>query len=231
MIYFDLPLWVYIFTSIEYYFGSGSAIITGAFTYTADTIPVKTMAFRMAILDVIALSAGAIANLFVGYWIQAQGYFWPFVFVISFKFIAMVYAIFLIPETLTSVQNGTTMERKVVCGDMISAVKLSVIDGGSGRKWKINLLLLSYLSAELSSTRSVKTMYMMNTPLCWESVKIGYYQFAAFLAQACCMLLAALIPGNWLSAEWKVIISRVSGTAENVYILFATTSIMMYFSE
>ena len=231
MIHFDLPLWVYVFGAIEYVFGSSGALFAGAFTYTADTVPVKTMAFRMAMIDVIALCVGAVTNLFVGYWIQAQGYFWPFVFVISFKFLAMLYAIFLIPETLTPVRNARKDGRQINWEDLISAAKLSLFDNGTGRRWKINILLLSHLSAEIVSTRSVRTLYMMNTPLCWESVKIGYYQFGAFLVQAACMLSAALIPGNWISPEWKVVMSRVSGVAENVYMLFATTSLMMYFSE
>ena len=231
MIHFDLPIWFFIFGSIESLFGSNAAFYAGASTYIADTIPVKTMAFRQAVIDAIALLTGGVSTLFVGYWIQAQGYFWPFVFVTCAKFIAMLYAIFIIPESLTSSPSDPKHETRVAWDDILSAVKLSLFDDGTGRRLKINILLLSCVSADLINTISVKTIFLMNTPLCWESVKIGYYQFAGFLVQASFMLLASFASGRWIPADWMVLTSRVSGIAENVFILFVTSSLMMYFSE
>ena len=53
----------------------------------------------MTLLDVVGMANGAVANLFVGYWIKAQGFFWPLVFVAGGKGLAFLYAIFFIPET------------------------------------------------------------------------------------------------------------------------------------
>ena len=184
----------------------------------------------MTIIQVVALVNGAIANLFVGYWIRAQGFLWPLVFVVCEKSFCFLYAIFLVPET--SEKDGSCTEsRKLEWRDFVAAIKVSFYDNRSGRWWKINTLLCSYAVSGLISTFKVTTMYKMNIPLCWSSVKLGHYNCANSLVISMSMLIVAALPARYIRGEWKIVISRISFTLGSAYTAMAVTSLMMYFGE
>ena len=230
-IWYELPIWMLLIAQLENCFGGMGVIFAGVFAYTADTIPMNKRAFRMTVIDAVAMGNGAIANLFVGYWIKAQGFFYPLIFVICGKGVALLYAIFLIPETLKR-ENPTEQDsKKLTFEDTVSAFKLCLYDDGSGRRWKLNILFVSFAVAELVSIHSVMTMYLMNTPLCWASVEIGNYSFITMLLLCVTMLAASAVPHRWISADWKVVISRASYIVSNIYIVFVTTSAMMYIGK
>ena len=226
-IWYELPIWMLLIAQLENCFGGFGVIFIGVFAYTADTVPMNKRAFRMTIIDAVALGNGAIANLFVGYWIKAQGFFYPLIFVICGKGIALLYAIFLIPETLKRTQPAEESKRLTI-KDTLSAFKLCLYDDGTGRRWKLNILLMSVAVAELVTIQSVITMFLMNTPLCWSSVQIGNYIFTSMLVLCVSMVVASVIPHHWISADWKVVISRVSYIVHNIYIVFVTSTAMMY---
>ena len=230
IIKFNLPVWVILFSCVSSLFGGFGVLFTGAFAYLSDTVPPERRALRMTIVDVVALSNGAIANLFVGYWIRAQGFLWPLVFVLCGKIICLLYAIFLVPETLT--KNGSnTASRKLKWRDCVAAIKISFYDNGSGRRWKINTLLFSYAVSGLISSYEVTALYLMNVPLCWSSVKLGYYNFINALVLAIGMLIVSAVPARYITGEWKIVVSRISSVLGSVYTAIAVTSLMMYFGE
>ena len=230
IIWFDLPIWVVLFASIEYFFGGFGVLFTGAFSYISDTTSPKHRALRMTIIDAVSIGNGAIANLFVGYWIRAQGYFNPLVFVVGGKFLCLLYAIFLVPETLKKTESNAG-RKSINWRDMVSALKLSLHDNGTGRRWKINTLLCSYSVSELISTMTITTMYLMNVPLCWGSVKLGYYTFVHMMVMCLSMLMMSAVPARFIPAEWKVVISKISSILGSVYTAIAVTSFMMYFGK
>ena len=230
IIWFDLPIYFILLSNLEYFFGGMSVMFAGAFAYISDTVPPKHRALRMTIIDAVSMGNGAIANLFVGYWIRAQGFFWPLVFVVCGKFLCLLYAIFLIPESLKKDESNPA-SRRLQLHDFVTALRVSLHDNGSGRRWKINMLLCSYAVAEIISTRGVTTMYMMNVPLCWESVKLGYYTFIHMMILCITMVIASAVPVRLITAEWKVVISKISSILGSVYMAIAMTSLMMYFGK
>ena len=230
IIWFKLPIWVILFTSVERLFGGSNVLLTGAFSYISDTTSSKHRALRMTFIDAVSLANGAITSLFVGYWIRAQGFFWPLIFVIGGRLICLLYAIFLVPETLKK-DESSTESNSIKWRDMVAAFKLSLQDDGTGRRWKINTLLFSHSVSELISTYDIATMYLMNVPLCWGPVTLGYYTFIRTMVMCISMLIMSGVPVRFITAEWKVVISKTSSVMGTVYMAIAVTSFMMYFGK
>ena len=230
-IHFKLPIWVLLFAQIESCFGGMGVLITGSFAYIADTVPPKKRALRMTVIDSVSLANGAVGSLFVGYWIKAQGFFNPLIFVICGKFLALIYAIFIIPETLKQDDTNEPRCRKLAFKDTISAINLCLYDNGTRRRWKLNVLLGAVCVGELVTIYSVMLLYQMNAPLCWGSVQIGYFSFATIMLQCVTMLIMSGIPHRWIAADWKVVLSRFSTFAGSLYMVFVVKTFMMYLGE
>ena len=90
-------------------FGSYELLYVGCYSYIADTVPPEKRAFRITILDASMLLFGGFANVGVGYWIRSSGYFWPYLYVVSGKLLALLYAIFFIPETVQKTSTTKLM--------------------------------------------------------------------------------------------------------------------------
>ena len=100
IIHFNLPVELFILGAAEYAFEGMSAFMGNCFAYIADYVPKENRAMRMVYLDAMIFLNGAISHLIVGYWISWQGYFVPLYFVNGGKVLTLLYAIFLIPETV-----------------------------------------------------------------------------------------------------------------------------------
>ena len=185
----------------------------------------------MTLLDSLLLLGGAISNLFVGYWIKAHGFFGPLVFVLGVTFLALLYAIFLIPETLAETSQTTTNSKRMTWRHLKHGVMLYLQDNGTGRRWKLNILVISYLVAEIITVYRVMTLFEMNAPLCWNSVMIGYFGASAMLIKCIATILAAGILKRWFNDETLALIAKVSSVAENIYMALVSSTLMMFFGK
>ena len=83
------------------------------YSYIADTVSPENKAVRMIIIDVIGRGLGGFAHLGIGDWIK-ESYFWPYAFVFGCNFLAALYAFFLIPESLHTVQQSNFKLRDIL---------------------------------------------------------------------------------------------------------------------
>ena len=196
IVFFDLPVWCFLFCVVEYVGGGLYVMTTGTFAYIADTVPKERRAVRMTILDDIILLNSAIGNVIVGYMIDSMGYFYPYLFCLVGKILALLYAIFFIPESVRKPLNRSHKRGRHIVKDLWNGIKLYIYDNGEGRRLQLNLLLLSFMIGELISTYgtgSILTLFEMNTPLCWNSVYIGYFEAIADVIKVAGMTTAAVL--------------------------------------
>ena len=231
IVYFNLPVWCFLFGVVENFFGGFYLMITGIFAYIADTIPKERRAVRMTILDAIILGTAAISNIIVGFLIHAMGFFIPYIFCLAGKTLTLVYAVCFIPETV----RRTTDNRQRICNEMFTnlknGIKLYLMDNGAGRRLQLNLLLLSFLVGEMISTSSILTLFEMNSPLCWNSVFIGYFGATSDLIKCIGMIVAAFILKKWLSEKWLAALGLFSNVSYYLYLAFVVSTIMMFFCK
>ena len=194
------------------------------YSYIADTVSAENKAVRMIVIEIIGALLGGFALLGIGYLI-ADSYFWSFVFVFGFNFLAAVYAYFLIPESVQVSQDASFNVK-----DISRAFKVYFVDDSSKRRWKIQLLTVSLMVELVVVSEDLVTLFLMNAPLCWDSVLIGYFGAVSQTIGAAGGICGALLK-KYLTDQWMVVLGIVSFVAEMVYTAFVQSTIMMYFGE
>lgn len=230
IVYFDLPVWSFFFTSFEYLFGGFWVLLTGCFAYLADTIEPEKRGVRMTILDAIILAPAALGSVLVGYMIHSLGFFYPQLFCAGGKILCLVYAVFFIPETVRK-ESQSASQPQTQCGAVKNGLKLYFVDNGSGRRLQLSLLLLSYLVSQLISPDDVLTLFEMNNPLCWNSVLIGNFGAVSETIKCVAMIVAAVVLKRYLSDAWSAVLGFGSTVVTNVYQAFVISTLMMFFCK
>jgi PCFT/HCP family folate transporter-like MFS transporter 1/3 len=115
--------------------------------------------------------------------------------------------------------------------DIFNGFQLMLKDDGSGRQFKINLLLLVYTIGNIISAYTVLTLFEMNSPLCWDSVLIGYFNSSTMLAKCAAMLLTTCLLKRYIGDEWLLVASKISVFVEDLFLIFVTNTGMMFISK
>ena len=228
VIKFELPIWVFIFNALEFMLGSFELLTLASFAYLADTTSPKYLAMRMTIIQVIIYLSGGVSDLVVGYFINAVGYLWPTLFVCCGMTLTILYAVFLIPETVVKIP----MAKKIQSGDFTRALKMYKTDNGSGRLWKLRIVSFAFFIAYSTHNMGAVRLMIMNAPLCWGPVLFGYFEGFSYGIKALgILLIAALTGGARIPEGWLLLMGLFSSFAEAIFIPFVQNSVMMFFSE
>lgn len=166
----------------EGFSGSYFLAILVTYAYTADITPKnEKRSFFLVASDSIFHVCYGLAKLSSGYFIRATGFFWPLVFAISLSIFSSIIFILIVPET---VKKGTFSD----LSPKKSILRTLTFYSGSKNKPKPNklqfwfcLLAFAALSQSVIGEFDLDTLYVLNSPFCWGSVKIGNYgAFASF---------------------------------------------------
>ena len=225
IIYFELPVWVFFFAATgTIIFGDHTMVFMAMYSYIADTVPPQKRAIRMVIITVISNFLVGFVQLGIGYWIS-ESYFWPYVYMGAGFFLCILYAIFLIPET---VQRNPLAKFKL--SDVKKAFTLYTTDNSSNRRWKLQLLTVSLLIESMSMAMSVESLFEMNAPLCWNSVMIGYYGAVKDTISAIGGIAGVFLK-RCMADHWLAFIGKITFSAEMLYMSLVQTTLMMYFGK
>ncbi|XP_029626229.1 solute carrier family 46 member 3 [Salmo trutta] len=178
--FFELDLYLLIVsTFISALFGGSGTFLGGCFSYIADLCEdgqQKTL--RMAGVDMVIGLLSGVASLSTGYFLQAAGFNWPFFTSALFQCFNLLYAVFILEETLQRPPDDPldgsprrTAMRQLACG-------VYQLFAGASRRRNILLVLLLLLFSSFSFANmgglSMITLYELNQPLCWTEILIGY---------------------------------------------------------
>ena len=154
--------------------GGWETILVASFAYIADITTPKERGFRIVILELsFYLSAGCVSIL-TGYMIRYIGFHWIFVIVSGGKFVGLMYVIFFIPETVKPLQ----IVRIWSLGHFKHSFRIFKNNGADPSKNRrfACLFVAFFFSSLVSLTMGIDTLFEMNTPLCWNSVRIGRFK-------------------------------------------------------
>lgn len=180
--YFELSVYLLIGSSfLSSLFGGLGTFLGGCFAYIADLCedgPQRTL--RMAGLDMMIGLLSGVAAISTGYFLRAAGFNWPFLTSALCLCLILLYAIFILEETVkrpptdANILDGSpqrTAIKQMVCG-------VYQMFAGASSKSKIALALLIIIFVSFSFTymggTSLITLYELNEPLCWTEIYIGY---------------------------------------------------------
>lgn len=215
----------------------------GTFAYIADICEEEKRAMRMTFVDCVLMLVAAAGELIVGFLIKAQGFLPPLYYAVIGKVLVLLYALFLLPDTNRRPTNRSDHKKKDTAEDETQSrgLNLETIsqgfllylrDDGNGRRWKLSLLLMSYLMADLFSVYRIMTLFELDSPLCWNSVLIGYFGAASMTIKCVMSFITAFALRRCnMSEAWIAVIARTQSVAEYIYLSFVSTTLMMFLGK
>ncbi|XP_067681873.1 lysosomal proton-coupled steroid conjugate and bile acid symporter SLC46A3-like [Haliotis asinina] len=207
--------------------GSFTTILLACFSYTADiTPPQKSRTIAIAVLETILAVASSAGSLVTGYLISSLGYFYPSLVVVILHGVDVLIVVFLLPETLKNVEN-------IIISPIVHLKKsfgFYTIYGSTLKRVQYNvcIVILFFGVISLIGRTSIETLYQLDLPFCWNSVKIGYYGALRIVIQSVCSVLAIKVLQPCLRDEIIAIVGMLFGAASLAMEAFATTDWMMY---
>ncbi|XP_044077491.1 solute carrier family 46 member 3 [Siniperca chuatsi] len=180
--YFELNIYLLIGSSLlSSLFGGLGTFLGGCFAYIADLCEdghQKTL--RMAGLDMMIGLLSGVASISTGYFLRAAGFNWPFVTSALCQCMILLYAIFILEETVKKAPTDAIIldgsPQRSALKQMIYGV-YQMFAGASCRcKTVLVLLMLIFTSFSFAYVGGISlvTLYELNEPLCWTEILIGY---------------------------------------------------------
>ncbi|XP_048259392.1 solute carrier family 46 member 3-like [Haliotis rufescens] len=175
VIAFRFPLgWLYLGYVLEGLTGSFSGYLLAVFAYTADvTEPGKKRTVMIALVEGSFAVAGSIGQLAVGFIIHSVNYLYAAIMITAIFGLGLILVITLLPETMTN-----KMEKRWSPLPHIKNVFGFFFTRGSGKQramYILALLIFTFGGFQVLGRSNVETLYQLDKPFCWSSLKIGYY--------------------------------------------------------
>ncbi len=181
-VYFQVKLeFFYITAVILGLVGFGFSFLGLVQTYYCDVTSYKDRSFYMLLTEVLASVSSVLSNLTTGFLIKYIDVIYPFLAAVVSSVCSVFYTIFLLPESLTPEKKNTIAKEREAKLSLLGLYKkafdVSFKDDGSGRRWR--LLLASFILSTTAGMHGgllvMMPVYLMNTPLCFDSIDIGLF--------------------------------------------------------
>lgn len=230
IIQFDLDIqFYYVGAFLDGVVGSMYSIILAASAIVVDITPEpKDRAVRLAILEGMLLVAGALAQLGVGYLIKSSDYLVPVYIGVSLIILALLMALFMLPETVR-------LKRRLPRNPIVHIRKtfgFYFTEGTTRRRVLFIVGLGIYIALTLTNfgKQNVETLYVLNAPICWNSLDIGIYSSVRLVVMAAAAVFMLKILKSRLSLEVTGIICALSSVGGLILEAFAYNTLLMYMS-
>ena len=228
--YFKLSIWWLLPGAIfDGICGSNICEIAATFAYLADTTTKEDRTFRMTIMVAATGISVALGTVGLGFWIKESGFLEPFWGIAALAVMTNLYVLFFVPETLkrdphSKFQLSEPLQRFV---NVITA------DDSNGRRTKIAILiflLIPYNMVEFSLI-TITTEYMLNSPLCFDSVRISYFLAMVAFCFPLGSIMTVFLFGRCLSDPWLCCFSATFFTLTCTWVAFSRTTLMLFLGK
>ncbi|GFO49181.1 solute carrier family 46 member 3 [Plakobranchus ocellatus] len=223
------PQYFYLGSFVDGALGSFFSMTLTVTAVIVDITPVpQGRAFRFAIVEGTLLIAGALAQLAVGFIIRTWGYFVPVAITTCMLGLALLLALFLMPETMKKTSRERFTWSPVL--HMRKVFGFYFIKDSAGKRPLYIMCMGIYLLLTLINLgrMSVETLFVMNAPICWTSVYIGIYQSLRLIVCSVTALLVLKTLKCRVSLEAIGIMSVLSAAAGFIVESLATNGALLY---
>lgn len=233
-IYFEINMQYFIvFYFIEGCTGIWASTLSMAFCFIADTTePGKTRSLIIGVIEVGVGIGALIATLFSGYTIKwCSGFMYPELISVVVVFTGIILIVAVLPESL---HESRKREDVSIWGNLKRATECYRTDfSPSGKRWMFIILLFIFIMSAFSilGRPNVETIYQMNSPFCWNSVKIGWFGTLRNIAWSFGSMIVIKVfhicTTDEVIAMFGCITSAVSAILEGI----ASSDLVMYLGE
>ncbi|CAL1546876.1 unnamed protein product [Lymnaea stagnalis] len=220
--------WTFVGMGIAGITGHMPALFMAVYVYTADNTGHKrSRSFGMVVAQSTSLIFYSLSHIAVGYFIKAEGYLWPMLAATLINVLALCICGVFLKETLVTRTLGKRMS---LVEGVKSVFVFYLIKTDNPRYKRKDFLMLGFVFFMYSTCLGVtiQSLYLMNEPLCWSSVKMGnVITFQGLLSAFASLVLMGLLQ-RFLTDEIICIISLGSGAASRFVLAFASYDWMIY---
>lgn len=177
-IYFNLNIeWFILFYAIEGCTGSWISLLSMAYSFIADlTEAGKPRSFIIGLLEGGMGIGTFLATILSGYLIKwTGGFFYPEVTSVILVGIELLIIMLILSETL----HGSKKRNEVsFCQNMARVTECYKSNFSPlTKRWVFVVLIFIFMMSAFSNIGriSVETLYQLNAPFCWDSIRIGWY--------------------------------------------------------
>ncbi|XP_056417810.1 solute carrier family 46 member 3 [Hyla sarda] len=176
--FFDQPLEIlYISSVFSGFLGGFATFIGGCFSYIADIAKdVQKKNIRIAFIDMILGVSSGVAGITSGYIIRAFGFKWSFALPAFLHLLNILYILFILEETVIRSEFQQNVLSKDGFRELFSGVFVLFKNASCRKRVTISLLLFAFMSYLFTNFGAVSlfTLYELDSPLCWDPVRIGW---------------------------------------------------------
>ncbi|XP_054481129.1 solute carrier family 46 member 3 [Anoplopoma fimbria] len=235
--YFELNIYLLIISSLlSSLFGGLGTFLGGCFAYIADLCGEdgRHKTLRMAGVDMMIGLLSGVAAISTGYFLRAAGFNWPFVTSALCQCLILLYAIFILEETVKKAPTDSVIldgpPQRSAMKQMIFGVYYMFARANPKSKTILVLLILIFSSFSFAYVGGISmiTLYELNKPLCWNEILIGYgsaLSTTVFLTSFVGVSTFTYCGVPQLLIVFMGILSVVSGM---VLLAFAKTTFLMF---
>jgi PCFT/HCP family folate transporter-like MFS transporter 1/3 len=226
VIYFRGSIWWLLIGSfLEGLGGFYMTALMGCLSYVSDITKPEDRLLRITIVEMCSFFSAILGPIGVGYVIRDLGYFWPFLIVLGGYLLNILYVIFLVPETVRRDPDAWFFSTEHIK----TTVGLILLDNGTNRKWKLDILLFSFfISTIVTLEMGTTTLFELNHPLCWDSVMIGYYSATMIAVATIGGAVLAKVSKFCMADSHIALMAGLLGAARLFYTAFVQNTIMMF---
>uniref|UniRef100_W5KLP1 Solute carrier family 46 member 3 n=1 Tax=Astyanax mexicanus TaxID=7994 RepID=W5KLP1_ASTMX len=231
--FFELNLYLLIIASfVSSLFGGIGTMLGGCFSYVADLCEDgKQKTLRMAGVDMVIGLFSGVALISSGYFLRETGFNWPLVTAGTVHLVNLLYSVFFLEES--RVIESSVAEDNRTCGEAIRRLTFGIYNLfalGSRRRNVLLVFLITIISTFSFANfggLTVVTLYVLNEPLCWSEILIGYAS-----ALSTTVFVTSFVGVYFLSRCLPelviVFIGMLSVFTGMVMMAFAKTTLMMF---
>ncbi len=226
----DLPVWYLLIGSVlEGVGGFFPTLLSGCFSYVADVTHPDERRLRITILELIMMLSAMVGPLGFGNFLQQLGYLRSFLIVLGGQTLNLLYAIFLVPETITRDRSARFVSVEPLKGIVTVFKRRTAV---WGRSRKLTILLIAFtLSSIATFNMGLDTLFQKNHPLCWTAKTIGLYSAVTLGVATGGGLILAWLFKFCVSDSIVALIAGLMAVARELYVALVRNTIMMFFSK
>ena len=162
--------------------GGQLLVLTGTVSYIADVTTEEQRAWRMLLIELCGGFGGIIAEISLGFLISSYGFLASALLALSMYSTAFLYILIFIPETIQRAKNVklfsvTHFKKSVLVLFKKKENGNGILRGYTFRRYRLGVIvLLMFTFFAVYGGEEITTYYIINPPLCFDSIYIGFYR-------------------------------------------------------
>ncbi|XP_065657278.1 proton-coupled folate transporter isoform X2 [Hydra vulgaris] len=222
---------IYIGAFLDGLGGSYPGLVMSATVYLADVTQKDKLSLRLAIFESAILVSLATSFYTSGIFIEKYSFVIPEIFITCLISLSFLWALFVLKESLDF--NIPNAEKKKINFKTVVNMPATLLASWKRQYVQRHALALAILSLSFSNVLAIQlltflTLYLLNSPLCFNAISNGYYIGTLLVTLSVGSALGVKLSLKFLPAPMVILISYGFGSAYYILLAFSHETKLLY---